>query len=197
MKNYHLCREDYEEVKQRLSMRQVAERYGCKVQRNGLCLCPFHEDTHPSMKIYPDDKGFYCWVCQKGGDVVKFVGLLYGLRNEEACKRLIDDFSLPVCTEGLSYKEQRERAKKESNYKELQKFKREAFSILKGYWLLLTEAAQNFADLHFEEALQEISIVEYRLKCLEECPEEYMADREAVRKLGEIQRRIAGWYDIT
>lgn len=197
MKNYHLCREDYEEVKQRLSMRQVAERYGCKVQRNGLCLCPFHEDTHPSMKIYPDDKGFYCWVCQKGGDVVKFVGLLYGLRNEEACKRLIDDFSLPVCTEGLSYKEQRERAKKESNYKELQKFKREAFSILKGYWLLLAEAAQNFADLHFEEALQELSIVEYRLKCLEEYPEEYMADREAVRKLGEIQRRIAGWYDIT
>ena len=92
MKNYHLCKEDYGEVKQRLSMRQVAEHYGCKVTRDGTCLCPFHNDTHPSMKIYPDDKGFYCWVCQKGGDVIKFVALLYGLKNEEACKRLIDDF---------------------------------------------------------------------------------------------------------
>lgn len=197
MKNYHLCKEDYEEVKQRLSMRQVAERYGCKVQRNGLCLCPFHKDTHPSMKIYPDDKGFYCWVCQKGGDIVKFVGFLYGLKNEEACKRLIDDFSLPICTEGLSYKEKRDRTKKERKYKELQCFKMEAFSILKGYWLLLTEATNNFADLHFEEALQELSIVEYRLECLRQYPEEYMADREAVKKLGEIQRRIAGWNDRT
>ena len=92
-------------------MRQVAERYGCKVKRDGTCLCPFHDDTHPSMKIYPDDKGFYCWVCQKGGDVIKFVALLYGLKNEEACKRLIDDFSLPIKTGNLTYKEQRERQK--------------------------------------------------------------------------------------
>ena len=33
MKSYHLCKEDYEEVKQRLSMRQVAEHYGGKVKR--------------------------------------------------------------------------------------------------------------------------------------------------------------------
>lgn len=197
MKNYHLCKEDYEEVKRRLSMRQVAERYGCKVQRNGLCLCPFHKDTHPSMKIYPDDKGFYCWVCQNGGDIVKFVSLLYNLKNEEACRKLIDDFSLPICTEGLSYKEKRDRTKRERKYKELQRFKMEAFSILKGYWLFLMEASHDFADLHFEEALQELSIVEYRLECLRQYPEEYMADREAVKKLGEIQRRIAGWNDRT
>lgn len=195
MKNYHLTKDDYEEVKQCLSMRQVAEHYGCRVQRNGLCLCPFHPDKHPSMKIYPNDKGFYCWVCQKGGDIVTFVSLLYGLRNEEACKRLIDDFSLPVCIEELSYREQRERSKKRLKEKELLKFRQEAYSILQGYWILLMEAAQNCMDWHFEEAMQNLSIVEYRLECLKTCPEEYFADRKAVRRLGEIQRRIAGWYD--
>lgn len=195
MKNYHLCKEDYGEVKQRLSMRQVAEHYGCKVTRDGTCLCPFHNDTHPSMKIYPDDKGFYCWVCQKGGDVIKFVALLYGLKNEEACKRLIDDFSLPICMESLSFKEQRERQKQREREKELRRFQADAYSILKGYWLLLTESALDCMDWHFEEALQELPVVEYRLQCLRECPGEYFADREAVRRLGEIQGRIAGWYD--
>ena len=65
-------------------MRQVAEFYGYYVQKNGTCLCPFHQDRHPSMKIYPDDKGFYCWVCQKGGDVIKFVAEVFGTGNEEA-----------------------------------------------------------------------------------------------------------------
>lgn len=195
MKSYHLCKEDYEEVKQRLSMRQVAEYYGCKVRRDSTCLCPFHNDTHPSMKIYPNDKGFYCWVCQKGGDVIKFVSLLFGLKNEEACKRLIDDFSLPIHIENLSYREQRERQKRQEKNRELRKFKEEAYSILKEYWILLTDALYNFLDWHFEEALHELSVVEYRLQCLQDYPEEYFADREAVRRLGEIQKRIAGWND--
>ena len=140
MKSYHLCKTDYEEVKDRLSMRQVAEFYGYKVQRGNVCLCPFHNDTHPSMKIYPDDKGFYCWVCQKGGDVIKFVGLLYGLKNEEACKRLIDDFSLPICMDSLSYREKRERQKQQSKYREIEKFKKDGIDVL-----FLTKDIDEFA----------------------------------------------------
>jgi len=197
MKNCHLCREDYEEVKQRLSMRQVAEYYGCRVNRSGFCLCPFHAEKSPSMKIYSNDKGYYCFACGEGGDVIKFVGDLYNLKNEEACKRLIDDFSLPIRVEDLSYREKRERSKRHEEYKQMQKFKAEAYAVLKGYWILLCEAAQDFASPHFEEAMQELSIVEYRLECLRECPEKYRADREAVRRLGEIKRRIAGWHDGT
>ena len=53
-----LCKEDYEEIKQMLPMHQVAEFYGYREDRRHLCLCPFHEDKHPSMRIYPNDKGF-------------------------------------------------------------------------------------------------------------------------------------------
>lgn len=196
MKSSRLCKEDYEEVKGRLSMRQVAEFYGYRLQRGSTCLCPFHNDNHPSMKIYPDDKGFYCWVCGAGGDVVKFVGLLYGLGNEDACRKLIDDFSLPVKTENLSYREKRERQNRHNKYVELQKFKQEAHTILFAYWKLLCDATRQFSSPHFAEAMQELSIVEYRLECVKKHPEEYRADREAVRKLGEIERRIAGWNDF-
>lgn len=195
MKSCHLCKEDYEEVKQRLSMRAVAEFYGFKTNRQGFCLCPFHADSHPSMKFYQHDKGYFCLTCHSGGDVIKFVGRLFNLTNEEACKKLIEDFSLPIRIEDLTYREKRERQERQARYKEIQKFKADAGAILKGYWILLCEASRDFASPHFEEALQELSIVEYRLECLEQSPETYYRDRKAVIKLGEIEGRIAGWYD--
>lgn len=193
MKSCHLCKEDYVEVKQRLSMRQVAEYYGCKVNRKGTCLCPFHADNNPSLKIYKDDKGYYCFTCGNGGDVVKFVGRMFGLRNEEACKKLIEDFSLPIALAGLTYREKRERSRKQLERRKQQRFRKWAYTVLKNYWMLLCEAAHNFASPHFEEAMQELSVIEYRLECIQKHPEEYHADREAVRKIGEIERRIAGW----
>ena len=36
-------------------------------------LCPFHDDTNPSMMVYPDRQTYRCWVCQKGGDVFSWV----------------------------------------------------------------------------------------------------------------------------
>ena len=110
-------------------------------------------------------------------------------------KTLRTELAKVVKTGNLTYKEQRERQKQREREKELRRFQADAYSILKGYWLLLTEAAHDCLDWHFEEALQELPVVEYRLQCLRECPGEYFADRKAVRRLGEIQRRIAGWND--
>ena len=41
----------FQEMRERVTARQVAERYGLKVRRNGMACCPFHKDKHPSMKI--------------------------------------------------------------------------------------------------------------------------------------------------
>ena len=65
MRDYHLTKEDYEEVKIRLTMKQVAAAYGYPVCRRDSCLCPFHPDRHPSMKLYKNS--FYCFSCGAGG----------------------------------------------------------------------------------------------------------------------------------
>ncbi len=41
----------FEAVKQSVTTRQAAEHYGIKVNRNGMCVCPFHNDKNPSMKV--------------------------------------------------------------------------------------------------------------------------------------------------
>lgn len=35
--------------------------------------CPFHDDDRPSLVIYPPGRGWHCFVCDKGGDIVMFV----------------------------------------------------------------------------------------------------------------------------
>ena len=57
----------FEAVKGNVTTRQAAEMYGIKVNRNGMAVCPFHNDKNPSMKV---DKRFHCFACQADGDAV-------------------------------------------------------------------------------------------------------------------------------
>ena len=77
----------FEAVKQNLTTRQAAEMYGIKVNRNGMVVCPFHNDRNPSMKL---DKRFHCFACQADGDVVDFVSRLFGLPSKAAAMKMAD-----------------------------------------------------------------------------------------------------------
>ena len=66
-------------------MERVLAAYGIQVQR-GKALCPFHADHHPSMQVYPD--GYYCFACGSGGDAVKFISRMEGIKNSAAAMRL-------------------------------------------------------------------------------------------------------------
>ena len=58
----------------KISMMDIAKKYGISVNRTGFSLCPFHEDRHPSMKIYDEiGRGYYCFTCNKGGSIINFV----------------------------------------------------------------------------------------------------------------------------
>jgi DNA primase len=41
--------------------------------REYVCLCPFHDDHNPSMRVIPAKQIFHCFVCGTGGDVFSFV----------------------------------------------------------------------------------------------------------------------------
>ena len=44
----------FETTKVAVPIKQAAEHYGLKVNRNGMACCPFHNDRHPSMKLNED-----------------------------------------------------------------------------------------------------------------------------------------------
>ena len=78
-------------VKANVTTRQAAEYYGLTVQRNGMTLCPFHNDHDPSLKV---DTRFYCFGCQAKGDVIDFVSRLFGISLIQAAQKLAADFGL-------------------------------------------------------------------------------------------------------
>lgn len=52
-------------------------------------VCPFHQDTHPSLRVRIDSGAFRCMVCgAHGGDVLAFHMQRHGLRFIEAAKAL-------------------------------------------------------------------------------------------------------------
>lgn len=53
-------------------------------------LCPFHDDTNPSMVVYGDGRGFHCFSCQANGDVFDFLKRREGLDFVEA-KKVVEE----------------------------------------------------------------------------------------------------------
>ena len=82
----------YETIKAAISVKQAAEHYGLKVNRNGMACCPFHNDRHPSLKLNEDY--FFCFGCGAKGDVIDLVARLFDLSGYEAAQRLVSDFGI-------------------------------------------------------------------------------------------------------
>jgi RepB DNA-primase from phage plasmid/CHC2 zinc finger len=50
---------------------------GRQPNRAGKIVCPFHDDTRPSLQLY--DHGWYCFACRVGGSIYDFGAILFGL----------------------------------------------------------------------------------------------------------------------
>jgi DNA primase len=71
--------------------------YGYEVNRSGMMRCPFHgEDKHPSLKVYDGERGWYCFVCNEGGDIFDFAMKHDGLEFPKAVERIADMAGIPV-----------------------------------------------------------------------------------------------------
>ena len=96
------------EIKSRLSMRQVAERYGIEIERGGFCVCPFHSEKTASLKLYSEPgKGFCCFGCGAAGSVIDFVMLLFHIGFRQAVIRIGTDFGIVTTSSRLGLKEKR------------------------------------------------------------------------------------------
>ena len=83
--------ERYEIQKLRdLPIEGVAERLGLRVMRH-KSLCPFHEDSHPSLSYRVSKNTFRCFVCGASGGTIDLVMRHLNLGFREACKWLADE----------------------------------------------------------------------------------------------------------
>ena len=190
----------FEEVKQRLNIRQVIEHYGYKVNRANQFICPFHNDHKPSASIKNDY--FNCFVCGAGGDLITFTAKLHGLSNIDACKKLVSDFGLNIETEPQTQadrlKADRERAKRQAELKrqkEIENLIQHTGLVLASYHCYLWQGLQLYPYGHIRHirALQELTQAQYYLECYDNSPEEYSLKFR--KQVEHIERRVHQWHN--
>ena len=62
----------YDEILSNSNIINVLEYYGLRVDKN-KCICPFHNDSHPSMMVNTSKGIVKCFACGSGGNVVSFI----------------------------------------------------------------------------------------------------------------------------
>ncbi|WP_086239036.1 DNA primase [Campylobacter devanensis] len=63
---------------------------------NFVCVCPFHNDKHPSMSISPGKGIYHCFSCKAGGDAIKFVMEYEKLGYVEAIEKLASIYNVAL-----------------------------------------------------------------------------------------------------
>ncbi len=85
-------------VRQAIDIVDLVGKY-CQLRRQGrgyVALCPWHDDTRPSLQVNPERQSWKCWVCDIGGDVFSFVMKIEGVSFPEALAMLADQAGIPL-----------------------------------------------------------------------------------------------------
>ena len=84
--------DDKERVRQAIDIVDLVGSY-LQLRREGRgykAICPWHDDTRPSLQVNPERQSFKCWVCDIGGDIFSFVMKMENIDFPEALAMLAD-----------------------------------------------------------------------------------------------------------
>jgi DNA primase len=78
---------------QDLPIESVADALGLEVRRH-KCLCPFHDDSHPSLTFSTSRNRYRCYVCDARGGTIDLVMNYSHLSFYDACLWLAKEFDI-------------------------------------------------------------------------------------------------------
>ena len=81
------------QIKSVVSCRQFLESNGIKV-KHGFAVCPLHGDNDASLKVYDNGRGWCCYGCHKGGDIINLAREYYGTGFNDTVRRLNEEFKI-------------------------------------------------------------------------------------------------------
>ncbi len=82
--------EHIQTIKERIDFLDLVRRY-VDLRQTGdrwMGVCPFHQETKPSMSVQPERGYFYCFGCHASGDVIDFYSRINGLEFMDAVREL-------------------------------------------------------------------------------------------------------------
>lgn len=112
----------YDELKSQTDILEVARELGFQARKEGSIAqgeCPRHSSSKGScLTLYANTQSFYCFHCNKGGDVINLVELFQDCEHRQAVDFLADFVGMPrLAASNLSPEE---KAKLEADFREAQ-----------------------------------------------------------------------------
>ncbi len=72
-------------------LRRIGEKWTAR------CPLPDHDEKTPSFTVYPGDRGWWCYGCQRGGDVVDLAQAAWQIdRADQAAAEVLMTFGHPI-----------------------------------------------------------------------------------------------------
>lgn len=173
MNNYTLAPKT---IKERVTMSDVIALYAPNPPpKHNRIPCPIHAGNDPNLWF--SDRGYYCFVCGAGGDVIDFVQHVFGLDFPATLDKINTDFNLGIpLNRRMTLREQREAEKRHREIiaerkrkKEEKQAYEELYNSLCDEWHRLARNRELYApksrdeEWHplFIEALQKIDYQKY------------------------------------
>lgn len=78
-----------------LPIEQVADALGMGLRRHNA-ICPFHNDSHPSLHFSTQHNTYHCYVCGKHGGTIDLVMYMMRLNFHDACCWLAQAFGFYI-----------------------------------------------------------------------------------------------------
>lgn len=82
------------EIKMRISIVELAMKFGLEPNKQLFIKSIYKEEKHPSLKLYPKTNSYYDFSSGKGGDVINFYADFNRIELEEAIKILSKELGL-------------------------------------------------------------------------------------------------------
>lgn len=93
------------ELTSRVKLDDLCDRLKVDIEIKGsnkVALCPFHDDTKPSMRLYDDNptggSQFHCFACNAHGNIFELVKQVQGVDFKESVKWLAHEYGITLST---------------------------------------------------------------------------------------------------
>lgn len=96
---------DIQKLKE-LSIEEVAQKLNFSVSRHKT-LCPFHEDSHPSLTFNVQKNRYRCFVCNAYGSTIDLVMKTQGWDFYYSCRWLAREFCVTTSDDGSTFEEKK------------------------------------------------------------------------------------------
>ena len=97
-------------IRNTVSALDAGRALGLNPGHDGRCKCFFHGGDHRNLRLYAENRGYYCFVCHEHGDVIHLVMGFQKCSFMDALEWLNDSFGLRLDLNRGSFSNRRRRA---------------------------------------------------------------------------------------